>query len=758
MNMKLNSKKLTCFIALLLVMSTLGFFIPAVPAPIMTKATSGEIGGVLYEYQEETDSASSSGSFSESFSESVSNTTTDSYSTDMMILTGMEYQDTIWSLYVNKSMADPKSTWTHEADKFNSTGIFGVWFRYANYEQWKSGNYFSQKIYGLAEDTGWLEPPGWKTEYAILTEVNDTTVEKRDIFQTPYGTETVTNYQVDYYDNNDTEGDTSDDFIVFQELLIVNYILVKANWESVAVDVETTTTTSTSITGDYNFTGSYTWTRNGYQVRIEDPSDFVFNYYAVKNFTVDYEYEGGWTIDGSVSIVNDVEVRNASNGNLIPEDVRPFWAKSMNLTSSGRWSTTFEQEGTSHSVAALEGIIELIHTRETVNATNLAIWASWRPGYQIGYFDLDENDMLNGNLVNGSLEVIDEIMALGIPEGTHLSGDSVVDSYVSASVYSSLGNDVLVDESIDESAHVDESFEYIRGFDPEEADVTVNFDWTEPVYNEATDEVTFAWETTYDDMPVRWWTTNGTYELLIMEEQDLSYGYELVVNPVEGEADLSTTYTTTAVTNNTLLSRLDDLQMATIRKDAFLSITALEDEFTGAWMEEWDETDITVGGHPLLEMDFSKTKGTYTLTNSSGPYESHTAVLNVLTAWGSTSGPTNRTDYNEFTSNFNNDLANALIAASAEDFDGTATWILTEDIITTSYPVWEGQGIIHDPKIRTYYKPTTQTTTSPPPSTTTPPTETTTWDTSVSFPAFGFLAFLLTVPIVVLVIQRKRRK
>jgi hypothetical protein len=747
--MKLNK----LFFRLLLSSLLIGLFVSVIPFQgAMTEfnettfTTDGQIGDVTYDYGTISQSGSASTSFSESFTESSIEINNDTFQTDIWIQTGIEETNVIWDRYYNECMLEPSNEWVFEAKKFNDSGIFGAWWRYENYDQW---NNWSQSIAGLSEN--WLLPEWWTTTANKIT-INTTTVNKQDIFGNVYGQTDLSTYQIDYIFENGT-----DDVVVYQELLVPDFVLITVQTELVTVDIEKDVTLISEISGSYNYSGDYQFEKNGYHVTISDPNDFYLNYLSLKDYWLNYTYEAGFTLTGDVSLMIDYDVTFHNDSSPVPEEIRPFWCKSSITNSSGRWSATFNEYLDVNAVAALEGILELIHTREGT-ANNLAMYASWRPGYELGYVDLDNNDMLNGEFVNGELSLQDEIMAVGVPLGAHMVGNYQSDGYSTATFYQEIGGEVIADENVDEETHIDESIEIIEGFDPETSPTEVTLDWTEPVQNNATGEITFAWETNYDDMPVSWWSTNGTHEMVVQETQDLTYGYEFTITPDQGETYLASTYETTSLNNDTLLDRVNGLQMATVRRDAFLSVTHVNDNVDSAWTEEWDELDVTVGGHPLMNMDFTGSKGVYELQNGTGPIDATTGIINLYTAWGSVYKPDNETYVTESYWEFDNSMGQATTIKQADEFFGSSTWYLREDLVTTCYPVWDGQGIIHDPGITTYYEPTAApppTTTSPPPTTTTP--EETTSETSVTFSYYGFLAFFLAVPVVVLFFKRRKK-
>ncbi len=767
--MKRNKMMLIIFLSLIFVVQ---FSLNPVVAELKI---SGTFYGFNWEYGEETRNFSKSVAYSNSFSESESNTKTKSYTIDVPLRTGLEIQDILWERWTNRSKVAPNSSWElpgspqnwlgYRADGYltNKSGQGGAWFRFIGVTVtgwgpgWQAANYpwFGRQIdVGLAEIVDFPTPRTWQTSYTNLTVVGTKSVPMKDWLGIIHDYTDIESYKITYSYDNGTLADPSDDEVVFAELLIPRFVLVKVETTKYTVNVDETAKVAASLSGQFNFSG--TWVENllGQHVSVKDGSNYWFDYFALISGNVDYDYEGGFTLEGYLSsnLTREVEFTNGSD---VPESIRPFWLQSLRIRLEGKWDHYADESGILYGQGAIQSMIQVLLTKASTNQSpNLAVWGNFNPGRIIGYKDVDGDGILTAFLSESQIATPDALMAVGFPEGAHLEGTYYARAFADADVFMSLGDWVIADNASSVTLTIDKPIDETWGYDPRKPDsgpTDVSLDWSNPT--ESGGKATFKWKTTYSDMPMTWWAKNDTLERIITDNTDIIYGYSLIIDPVSGEAILESTYQQSEIEDTQLKHMMNSQQMsmATYRRDYYLSMTQINADMSGSFARPESQFDMSVAGEDLFSQNFGGAKEDYYLQNNPTTlYKSGTSILNLLTAEGFSGEPTNQTARNPYSSPISKRLAVALTHWSADTHTKDISWIFRENLVITSYPTWNGEGITHDPAYTAHYAGTASRETE---STDKPQTST----TKEGVPGFGIGGVLVLLTVIKFVKNKRKR-
>lgn len=730
--------------------SVLLFLFVLTPNPMASEAetiattATGITGGLFWSYNDDLEKThDSSVDYSDSAVFQKDGEVNNTFDLNLPVIVGMERQDFYYNRYINTvatngndSLWELEKGWGRDGAVGNKTGnlenIFTIatnaYYRY----EWLTINHFPPKkaeigllggqvFRGLAGgNLAWWTTPQfgfalayeWYTTNVTVEVVGQHSVPSYDWLQQQYGTLTVDEVLITYlFDEDGTPSDLTDDRVVLKEKLVPQFEQVRVQTQLYPVTVEQSSVTHSSLEASYNFTGTYEGNQKGAQVVVSDAKDYIFSWYGAKEAYLEYEHIGGFTLDGTVQwvLTNDITF---DNGTVVPEAVRPWWARSSNMSLSGRWSHSYEDAGAVYGKGTFQSLVQAIRTRASTNVSEqLAVWANLIPGTMFGYYDKDNSGDVSIRLNGSSLEVMDEVMAIGLTHGLTANRTYDATNAVSASTYWKLGPDTLLDANVDETGTVNWAVEETQGVNPNselfnDADATMA--WVAPTLDSGSGEVTFSWSMDYTDFPVMWYARNSTTVYPeVVEMTDISHDYTLVVNPSAGSATLSRTYTTSGITNTTLNQMLEGLGMATYKHDLFLSMSAVDDvvDPTEATLES--NVSSTIGGELVVDQLFGGSKQAYTLTNGSS-YDSQVTVVNVITADGSTAtGEANVDAWSPFASSFlGRKTALSLLQWTADNHTQGVDWDFRENIVVTAYPTWSGQGITHDPDATVYYAPT----------------------------------------------------
>ena len=592
-----------------------------------------------------------------------------------------------------------------------------------NFDKSKVGFLKGQDVLGLAGGnyksytnniylgTGLNYP--WFTTNVTVSVIQSRTVPLLDIFQQKYGEITAPELNITYlFDQNQTPGNLADDQVILIEHIVPEYQLISVKTQSFAVTVNKTTTTTASLQGSYNFTGQYSETNVGDEVLISDANNFVFGWYGLKSTTINYNQTGGFTIQGGLSWVVNNDISFASNGTKVNEDVRMPWWRSSNMSFNGLWSHKFTNEGTIYGKGALQSVVEAIRTRASTSTQDqLLMWANIIPSTMFGFSDTDNSGDASVRLNGSSLQILDTIMAVGLAQGVNLQQTYDYANHVNAHSYWKVGNEIITDQSNDVQNQGVSTLNENWGADPNSAAFStssVDFTWQTPVATNG--KVDFNWGINYKNFPTTWSITNGTTEILNqVEKMDLGYQYTLTVDPANGKADLSSTYSNSGFTNTTLKSMAQDLLFATYKRDLFLGMQKASDSADSTEATNQGSLDTSLGTTQVVDQTFGGTKQQYSLADGSTA-NSQTTVVNVISGTGTSGEPdsVNVSTYSPFASGwFGRNVGLSLLKWSADNRTNNpgVDWQFRENIVITSYPTWKGEGIVHDPTYSTIYTP-----------------------------------------------------
>ncbi|MHA2345433.1 MAG: hypothetical protein ACXACP_01810, partial [Candidatus Hodarchaeales archaeon] len=279
-----------------------------------------------------------------------------------------------------------------------------------------------------------------------------------------------------------------------------------------------------------------------------------------------------------------------------------------------------------------------------------------------------------------------------------------------ARVYTSLGDWIIADDEAVVTKTVDKTISSIWGYDPRNPGVgpsDVGLTWADPQENDG--KAIFSWQTAYENMPTTWWIRNDSVARIIKDDTDIVYGYVLTIDPGTGQAILESTYEQSGIQDSQLKEMISsqEVSMATYRRDYYLSMSQTTQDASGSFARPESQFDTTVAGEDLFSQNFGGTKEQYYLkNNSSNLYSSGTSVMNLLTAEGFSGEPSNVSRRNPYSSPISKRIATALTQWSADAHTSGISWIFRENLVITSYPTWNGEGIVHDPAYTAYYEAT----------------------------------------------------
>ncbi|MFX0209356.1 MAG: hypothetical protein ACFFDT_25455 [Candidatus Hodarchaeota archaeon] len=686
--------------------------------------TSGTFYGFDWEYGLQSRNFTQSLDFSQSFSESESETNTKTYTLTAPIRTKLEIIDVLWQRWTNRTLIAPSITWeppgspqnwhSYRVDGLlsNKTDYLGAWYRYAgiNVDHWGSliqalniSDGYQQIDIGLA-----AEDNSWHTNYTLLTPVVNVTVPMQDSLGVVYDSMNVTMYHIGYIYNSGTPVDTTDDILVFQELLVPQFVLIEVKTKITQISVTETSSVAASLSGAFNTSG--TWEENlyGQHVSIKDGFNYWFDYFALISGYVNFAYSGGFSLKGSLSSNVTRDVIYTNNGSIVNESVRPAWLQSLRIVIAGEWDHSHTESGTLYGKGAIQSIIQVLLTQATTDQEqNIAAWGNFNPGRMIGYKDINGDGILTAFLNQSQIATPDAIMAIGFPEGAHLASTYHAEDLADAEVFISFGDWTIVNETASVDIITDTVVDETWGYDPRDPGTgpsNVNLVWMDPL--ETNGKAIFEWETTYSNTPVTWWARNDSTAIITQDEADITYGYSLTIDPELGEAILESTYQQSEIQDITLKNMVNSqtMSMATYYRDYYLSMTQTSADMSGAFARQESKFDMTVAGKDLFSQDFGGKKETYFLHNApSSTLTVGTSVLNLLAAEGFSGEPTNKTEENIFSSPVSKRIATALTQWSADNQNPGVSWIFRENIVITSYPIWNGEGITHDPAFTAIY-------------------------------------------------------
>ncbi|MFX0152753.1 MAG: hypothetical protein ACFFAJ_18375, partial [Candidatus Hodarchaeota archaeon] len=223
---------------------------------LATNQASGTFYGFDWEYGLQSRNFSQSLDFSQSFSENESDSNTKTYTITAPIRTKLEIIDVFWQRWTNRTRAAPSNTWEPPGSPQNWFGLradglltnetdgFGSWYRYAgiNIENWGAAiQALNFTLFDRQIDIGLAAADySWYTSYTLLTPIINVTIPMQDSLGVVYDSMNVSMYHIGYIYNNGTPIVTTDDILVFQELLIPQFVLIEVKTKLTQVSVTET--------------------------------------------------------------------------------------------------------------------------------------------------------------------------------------------------------------------------------------------------------------------------------------------------------------------------------------------------------------------------------------------------------------------------------------------------------------------------------------------------------------------------------------
>ncbi|MHA2365862.1 MAG: hypothetical protein ACXAC7_18025 [Candidatus Hodarchaeales archaeon] len=235
-------------------------------------------------------------------------------------------------------------------------------------------------------------------------------------------------------------------------------------------------------------------------------------------------------------------------------------------------------------------------------------------------------------------------------------------------------------------------WEYSNGDVNKELDVSL--DWEDPKYEN--NVVTFAWTLNFNDFPSIW---SDDYFVNKWEvPMDLSFGYiyeiDLSLNN-QMRTHLSTTYEFNKIIGEFFEELQDYSLIATTYSTWYTEDEITSDVLSGSSML-LDDITFKINEIEIAEIIFGESKKTYQLYTSENSFE----IYNTSTEIISLVSPLATFDSGEvsaFSSETRDLVGVANIYSMAEENVEFTSPIYAEMMITTTYPKWDGNRIVHDP-------------------------------------------------------------
>ncbi|MHA2368974.1 MAG: hypothetical protein ACXADX_09140 [Candidatus Hodarchaeales archaeon] len=678
--------------------------------------------GIAYRHGLRKTQISESVFFQDEFIETTTNSSTSNDTFTVPIVKDYTVGGVFYHRLVNASKANPVNAWENLTREEGEgwEGAFGnetINWRIKGLTEEPYWNYTQQYEAGLAGPGPTnVTDVSWWTDGARVNSSADYGLDNTTIFFVNWKGEILGNMSSEwtivwYLWWNRSTGVVE---VVFQEFLIPWFIIVEPVYDSLEFVVTAKTDSQVDIRGSVNVSAAYEETVWGHDVEIVLPGHYHLAYRAIENATGSYALSSGFSMSMRISLNQSISVRLTNGTDLFPEDQLPGWLQSSNTTIEGDWSFKYEENAEFFGVTALQGIVQGILTKlSTESYADLVIWGGWKPGRMFGYADVDGNNRLDLMLNGSEIATPDVVFAMGLPEGIRLEGNASATSVEKASFgyEDSTGSSLTTAETNKTTQTA--TFDYVHGFDPTQYQGKTSLDWEEPSYDAETGKAQFDWTLNRKDWPVYWFAANRSYSDTFIDRMDFTDAYSLEIDTENGVATLSNDYSQSAVTDPTLAAMVSDLSLATYHRDIFLSISALEKGMDGARSQEADVNSIAIGGVSVATAVFGDTKAKYTIGDPPIENTTQTTVLNLLTMSGQvgdTSTIEGDPEGNPFVSPVAQRVALGLVQLTADGLDeehvGDVTWMLSENIVVTSYPNWGGKGpLVHDPTFTATFSP-----------------------------------------------------
>ncbi len=479
-----------------------------------------------------------------------------------------------------------------------------------------------------------------------------------------------------------------------------------------------------------------------------------------------------------------------TNGTKVAFSKYPFGLSPYYIRANGTIQEVNVNFANITAISTAATVVQAFHARMSrninntqVNSSMLAAWAvqsaprlaAYRDGNLDGQLNLQFSPDTGLDVTDG-----DSVPFIGITEaykGTQISVRHVnrtEDSQIIARVGLF---DIMNETKRDHKERTDFRLNTFNiGGDFNNAQVVTYFN--EPV--KEGDVVIFDFGAEYQNFPVTWVSTlDGSSRVVPM---DISYDYEYTINTTAGRADLSPTITYGSLdADPTFKNDVNGMGLATIYYSDFLTAFA----FRAKRVEQADENVTSSRAAVFGVVRFSGPESDFSTINATGPkatynvsgqtYGANISVLNLLKVSASIVAAN--------VTVFESETGDAMSSSYLQQTEVAGIHVgYRKDLILVSYPVWNGNEIVHDPTFSAVYVPPpsqsggdeseqTTTTTSPSsgtgtesstPTTTPPPEDTKELPAQPSQPVPGFTVISLILLVgslaAVNVINRRRRR
>jgi hypothetical protein len=398
---------------------------------------------------------------------------------------------------------------------------------------------------------------------------------------------------------------------------------------------------------------------------------------------------------------------------------------------------------------------------------NLAVWGLQTVNTLAAYLDGNNNGKFDLEVDKDGLKVgsRDKLEYLGLTEAyrsTVYNGYYHEDRYNESIQLHGLGVNITNTgvENITQSFDI-----YQEGYGNVDADVTTTFFFEEPTID--TDgNVVFDFGIDYENFPVTWINMTDPRNSF-QENQDIKYHYIIKVNPDTGKAKMSTTWYYGGMEDPGFKEAMDGLSLSWIIKSEFFALRAVytatltNETINSTSTKAFGRLRVSFGRGEATEIDVTGPKSVYTVNSTQTESASFDAI-NLVRVSGSFSGER----VTPFSSESEKSAGTATVGGLVENLD--VDFFYSASLIIVSYPVWDGENIVHDPDYNVNYQPnaeepTETTDTSVSSSTTTTDTEATSTSPSTKkdggssggfLPGFGLIFTLSSL--VIIVVKRKK--
>lgn len=575
-------------------------------------------------------------------------------------------------------------------------------------------------------------------------------------------------------------------FLAYEDLLLSKLHEIVITPVLVVVDVTVVETLVTvnktrmamSYLGYYSeYAMEYDVSGFAYQVQVTDNENFGFQALMFDNVTANYKEMGVFAFGYYFMAADIYELKYADTGDPVPWEMYPKHMLPVTAEASGLVLDTSYSEVDLTAVTTFQSIMAAFvsrSTNETVQHAKMAVWATQKATTMLAYEDTNENGMFDLAWTNeGILPDDGDILThVGFGEAYHI--EQIQARRHSHEFNQSLN---LWGYGMNFTQHnVNNTFQYVDynvyDFGDVSAPRTTTPIWEDPVA-QADGSVLFEFGMDYEDFPVTWISvTDGS---ACVDPEHIAYRYHLVVDPDEGIAKVSPTFTFGGITDAGLKEDVSGSSLAFPILVEFLAVEALHS--VTQTQTDVNATRTVAGkffsvenglGDSFVEIELPDEKKVY-----SAGGEEYNASLSALTLVVVKGGAFMETV--------------VPLGSQTQGVTGTATlnaerevhavaFMYRADLVIVSYPTWGGEEIIHDPDYDLSFEPraqpTTSTTTSStseeettssitPGTTTTTPVGTTSADDDGDgddTPGFGLLLTLTSLLTGVIVINRSRKK